>query len=128
MSEKNEENKVDVLIKKFRENLKSIKNSKDLEKVVLEGINSAQAEIRALAVRAGIQNFDRAWVKKNVMSILEKEQSKKVLRMIEKSNSGQKVMKALERVQNLIAEKKSKKSAKDAPAPAAAPAEEKPAE
>jgi len=92
--------KVQEMVKEFRSKLKGTKfGSKEVEKIVLEGLTHARAEVRAIAAKTGIKNFDRKWVKSNVLTLLEKEPSKKVIRVFEKTWSGQKVKAAWDRYQ-----------------------------
>ena len=122
MAEEKTPKRVPELLKKFRSQVHGKKiDAKEIEKSIIEGLKSARSEVRALAAKYGLSRFDHAWVKKNVLTLLEHEKSKKVLRVIEKYYDGKRLKGALDRLglKTLKGAPKSstKKAASTAPAP-----------
>ncbi|MCC6276807.1 MAG: hypothetical protein IT289_02700 [Oligoflexia bacterium] len=91
--EKKEETKSPV--QEFRLRLKDIKK---LKETVLEGLGAKNGKIRALAAKAAFKLKDHAFVKKNVLPLIESEKSTKVLKAIGDKIKRDKLFKNLEKL------------------------------
>jgi len=67
------------LVMEFR---KKLQNREQLKATVLEGLKSTDARVRSLAVKAAFKLKDHSLIKANVLSLINGDKSKKVLRAI----------------------------------------------
>jgi hypothetical protein len=117
MAEEKQEKTKKSSIELFRAKLRTTSN---VQETVLEGLKHASGRVRSLALKVAVRTQDQAFVKKNLLPLIESEKSKKVLRALQ----GKITRKSLDKKVEAL---KKAKAATAKKADEAAPAEQKPA-
>ncbi len=73
------EDKKPTIVDEFR---KKLRNKEEIKATVTEGLKHANGRIRSLAIKAAFKLRDNAFIKQNVLPLINSDKSKKVLRTL----------------------------------------------
>ena len=90
---------------------KKLGNREKLKAELLEGLKSTNSKVRSLAAKLAIRSQEHAFVKEDILPLIQSDKSKKVLRTIGEKINRQDLVEKLEK---LIAKTKTEKTEKPA--------------